>query len=202
MLLRTKCKREHSLVTPSAKRTETLRLEACDPRSDNRRRIVEVAREGVSIRRAVAGVAMTLRIPANAYRGVALRIAALDDGRFRYEVKLTHRDPELAVSLAAGCDQSAIEAEWRAWVRFLRLPAFVGRAQGQDVEVNTDATDMALRLAAPRRRGRALNRRRPRFLTRRKMGRPQPAPAIADAAAEASDAFDRSGEARFEEPCS
>jgi hypothetical protein len=86
-------------------------------------------------------------------------------------VKLAHRDPELAVSLAAGHDQGAIEAEWRAWVRFLRLPALVGRAQGSDVEVNTDATDVARRIPSPRRRGRGLTGRRPRFLTRRKVGR-------------------------------
>ncbi len=86
-------------------------------------------------------------------------------------MKLAHRDPDLAVSLAEGHDQGAIEAEWRAWVRFLRLPALVGRAQGSDVEVNTDATDIARRIPSPRRRGRALKGRRPRFLTRRKVGR-------------------------------
>lgn len=158
-------------MTAPARTTETIRIEANDPRSDDRRRIVDVARGSIVIRRAVAGVTMTLRIPADAYKGVALRIAGLDDGRFHYEVKLAHRDAELAVSLAEGHDQGAIEAEWRAWVRFLRLPALVGRAQGRDVEVNTDATDIARRIPSLRRRGRALTRRRPRFLTRRKVGR-------------------------------
>jgi Family of unknown function (DUF6101) len=157
-------------VASSAKSIETIRIESSDPRSDNRRRVIDVACGTVFIRRAVAGVAMTVRVPSSAYRGVALRIAALEDGRFHYEVKLAHSDPDLAVPLAEGHDQDAVEAEWRGWVRFLHLPALVGRAQGQDVEINTDATDIARRLPAARRRGRAPGARRPRFLARRKVG--------------------------------
>jgi hypothetical protein len=71
-------------VTASAKTIETIRIEASDPRSDDRRRIIDIARDSIAIRRAVAGVTMTLRIPADAYKGVALRIAGLDDGGFHY----------------------------------------------------------------------------------------------------------------------
>ena len=148
----------------------TFRIEAADPRADNRRRVIQVAREGVAIRRKVRGVAMTIRVASSAYRGVALRIVGLDDGRFHYEVRLAHADPDLSVSLAEGHDQRAVETEWRRWVRFLRTPALVGRVHGKDVEVNIDATDLAQRLPSARRRGRATTMRRPRFLTRRKTG--------------------------------
>jgi hypothetical protein len=157
------------VVTASSKAAEWARIEAFDPRSDNRRRVIDVARESVTIRRAVAGVSMAIRIASSDYRGVTLRVTALRDGRFRYQVKLLHRDPDLSVSLSEGWDLPAVESEWREWVRFLHLPALVGRTEAVDVEVNIDAADIARRRPAPRRRGRSVTRR-PRFLTRRKVG--------------------------------
>ncbi len=76
------------------------------------------------------------------------------------------------MSLAEGEDQAAIEAVWREWVRFMRLPALVGRTETGDVEVNLDVTEMARRRPSPRRRGNALASRRGRFLSRRKAGGP------------------------------
>ena len=86
----------------------------------------------------VAGVSMAIRIDPSAYRGVALRVAGLEDGRFHYEVKLLHRDPDLSVPLAEGEDVAAAEAQWREWVGFLGLPALVGRTASADVQVNID----------------------------------------------------------------
>jgi hypothetical protein len=155
---------------------ESFRIEASDPRADNRRRVIDVAREAIAIRRSVQGVAMTIRVASIGYRGVALRISGLEDGRFHYEVKLTHSDPDLSVALAEGHDQRAMETEWRRWVRFFRAPALVGRVHGRDVEVNIDATDLARRLPSARRGGRATAGRRPRFLMRRKTGGVSPTP--------------------------
>ncbi len=157
-------------VTASSKAAKWARIEASDPRSDNRRRVIDVACESITIRRAVAGVSMAIRIASSAYRGVTLRVKELRDGRFHYEVKLLHRDPDLSVSLAEGENRADIESEWREWVRFLRLPALVGRTEAADVEVNIDAVDISRRQPFPRRRGRSVPSRRPRFLTRRKVG--------------------------------
>ena len=137
--------------------------------------MVEVDREAVLIRRTVAGVAMAIRVVSSAYRGVALRIAGLEEGRFQYEVRLLHRDPDLSVPLTEGEDKSAVEAQWREWVGFLRLPAFVGRTATADVQVNVDSVELARRVPSSRRRGGGAIARRPRFLTRRKVGRPIPA---------------------------
>jgi hypothetical protein len=158
------------VVTASSNPAQSTRFEAVDPRSDNRRRVVDVARESVTIRRAVAGVSMSIRIASSAYRGVTLRITGLDGGGFRYEAMLLHRDLDLSVSLAAGNDRAEVECQWREWVRFLRLPALVGRTEAADVEVNVDGVDIARRRPSPRRRGRSVTSRRPRFLTRRKVG--------------------------------
>jgi hypothetical protein len=155
-----------------------LQIEAGDPRADNRRRAIEIARDRVVIRRTVAGVAMAVRVASTAYRGVSLRVSSLQDGRFRYEARLLHRDPDLSVPLAEGNDQETIAAAWREWVRLLRLPALVGRSETGDAEVNLDVTDLARRRPAPRRRGRAVAARRARFLLRRKVGRSSFTPAI------------------------
>jgi len=163
-----------AVVTASSKAVEWARIEAFDPRSDNRRRVIDIARDSVTIRRAVAGVSMVIRIASSAYRGVTLRVKGLRDGRFHYEVKLLHRDPDLSVSLAEGENRAEIETEWREWVGFLRLPALVGRTEAADVEVNIDVVDISRRRPSPRRRGRSVTSRRPRFLTRRKVGAAAP----------------------------
>jgi hypothetical protein len=160
-----------AIVTSSLQAPDCIRIEAFDPRSDNRRRVVEVAREAVTIRRAVGGVTMAIRVEPRAYRGVALRIIGLEDGRFHYEVRLTHRDPDLSVPLGEGWDLAAIDAQWREWVAFLGLPALAGRIESMDVQVNLNGGEIVRRTPYARRRGGALTRRRPRFLKRRALGR-------------------------------
>jgi len=156
-----------TIVTSPVKASECIRIEVCDPRSDNRRRVVEVGRDAVLIRRAVAGVSMAIRIEARDYRGVALRITGLDDGGFHYEVRLAHRDPDLSVPLDASDDLATIEARWRAWVAFLRLPALAGRSETVDAPVSVEGVELARRTPHARRRGDALASRRPRFSKRR-----------------------------------
>ncbi len=159
-------------MASSSKRQQLLRIEARDPRSDNRRRIIDICREAVVIRRVLAGMMMAIRVETTAYRGVALRVAGLNDGRFRYEVKLLHRDPDLSVPLAEGEDEAMAEAQWREWLGFLGLPALVGRTNSSDVQVNIKDVALISRAPAPRARGSSVAARRPRFLRRRKTGGP------------------------------
>jgi hypothetical protein len=159
-------------MTSWSKDQQCLRIEGHDPRSDDRRRVIDICREAVLIRRVFAGMAMAVRVETAAYRGVSLRIAGLDDGRFRYEVKLLHRDPDLSVELADGEDDAAGEAQWREWVGFLGLPALVGRTNSSDVRVNIAGVDLTSRTPTPRARGSSMARRRSCFLRRRKTGRP------------------------------
>jgi uncharacterized protein DUF6101 len=158
-----------TIVTSPLKASDCIRIEACDPRSDNRRRVVDVTREAITIRRDVAGVSMAIRVESRAYRGVALRIIGLEDGRFHYEVKLAHRDPDLSVPLGEGEDFAAIEAQWRAWVAFLSLPALAGRTESSDTPVSLRGEDLCGRTPYARRRGR--NGPKPRRLKRRVLGR-------------------------------
>ena len=154
-------------MTSPLKASDCIRIEACDPRSDNRRRVVDVAREAITIRRVVAGVSMAIRVEPRAYRGVALRITGLVDGRFHYEVRLAHRDPDLSVPLGEGEDLVAIEAQWRGWVAFLRLPALAGRTEFERHPClgrrrGTLRRDAARAAAGPRGNGRKSRRLRRR----------------------------------------
>lgn len=153
---------------------ETRRIEASDPRADGLRRVVLLARERVVIARSVAGVFMHIAMAPDAYRGVVLRLSALQDGVFHYEIRLVHRDPDLSVTLAQASDDSEIRAEWRLWARFLDLPTLVEREEGRLEADSARMGDVAIAPASSRRRGKAMAMRRPRFLVRRKVGAPRP----------------------------
>ena len=151
---------------------EARRFAAPDPRADGRRRFVRLDGDKVAIHRVVGGVFMRVTVPTSAYRGVALRVVDARDDGFAYEIRLVHADPDLSVALAETCDDSDIQAEWRLWARVLGLPALVERAEGCDEPDQELLGRVAIRPSAPRRRGKTILSRRPRFLARRKLGRP------------------------------
>ena len=159
-------------ATPIPSPNPRLRIEADDARADNRRRVIDIAREAVIIHRSVAGVTMMIRAPSTAYRGVALRLAKLSGDGVRCEVRLEHRDPDLSVLLAEGEDQAVIEGRWRDWVGFFRLPALVERIDPATQAASLEVAGIARRRPCARRGGKASTARRPRFLVRRKVGLP------------------------------
>ena len=126
----------HADAAPFAK-PNRLRVERDDPRADNRRRVIDVAREAVIIHRTVARVTMTIHVPAIAYRGVALRLTGLLGGGVRCEVRLAHRDPDLCVLLAEGDDQAAIES------------ALVRLSEQVQLVITTGGTGIAARDVTP-----------------------------------------------------
>jgi len=150
---------------------EARRFAAPDPRADGRRRFVRLDGDKVAIDRTVGGVFMRVTVPTSAYRGVALRVIDGRDNGFTYEIRLLHADPDLSVALAETSDDSDIQAEWRLWARALGLPALVERAGGGDAPDQQLLGRVAVRPSTPRRRGKTILARRPRFLARRKLGR-------------------------------
>ena len=150
---------------------EARRIEVSDPRADGRRRVVLLARDRVVIARSVAGVFMHIAMTPNAYRGVVLRLNALRDNVFHYEIRLAHRDPDLSVTLHEANDDSEIQAEWRLWAKFLGLPTLVEREEGRAEPETAHMGGIAVARSRARRRGKTITGRRPRFLVRRKTGR-------------------------------
>jgi hypothetical protein len=140
-----------------------VRFSATDAAADGRSREVELTRERVVVRRAVAGIRMAVNLPISAYRGVAIRTSA--DGA---SVVLEHRDPALALELYVAPDGDEVAAEWRTWGHVLGVPLLVADEAGAAQEVFTRVG--AIKVDAPfvrRRRRNAIKRRRPSILMRR-----------------------------------
>lgn len=118
-------------------------------------------------------------VPVAAYRGVAVRMESTgDNGEVRAFVELLHTDPALTLPLALTDEPYDIEDDWRAWGAALRLPLLV---VGQDGSVAAPLAGsypaIAVAPSLPRRRHSYFAARRPRFLTRRKVGHAPSEPA-------------------------
>jgi len=128
-----------------------LRFDAHDIRADGGVRQIELHRERVVLRRAVLGMRMAVNVRVSDFLGIALR--QLDDAQ---TLVLLHRDPSLTIPLCTSADRDEIAAAWQMWSDIFALP------QLEDGEA---------REPAPRRRRRnAIRWRRPKFLTRRRIG--------------------------------
>jgi Family of unknown function (DUF6101) len=152
--------------------TLPVRFAIRDQSADERVRQVEISRERVVHRRAVAGIKMAVNVPVAAYLGVAVRMEPpAQDTPGGVAVVLEHRDPGLSLPLFEAADGTDIVAEWQTWARVLSLPLLVAAADGALRE--PFARLGAVRIAAPigrRRRRGSLKRRRPSIFLRRKAG--------------------------------
>ena len=145
--------------------------QAPDRRADGYARSVTLSRDTIRIDRTVRGVAMRVAVPVRAYEGVALTLDADADGGLAYRLQLVHADRDLSVALEEAPDDHDILADWRLWSRFFRLPALVERRPGAMEHADPSLGDLLLGPGATDRRVRR-GKRRPRFLQRRKQGRP------------------------------
>src|ERR1044071_7860384 len=103
-----------------------VRFSAADAAADGRSREVELTRDRVVVRRAVAGIRMAVNMPISAYRGVAIRTSA--EGA---SVILEHHDPSLALELYAAPDGDEVAAEWRTWGEVLGVPLLIADEAGE-----------------------------------------------------------------------
>ena len=92
------------------------RFISADAAADQGLRVVDLHRERVVVRRALAGMRMAVNLPVAAYRGIAIR---LDGMRGKLppiiSVTLEHADAALSLPLFASADADEIVAEWQAW---------------------------------------------------------------------------------------
>lgn len=146
------------------------RFETCDPRADGGRRAIEVTKERIVISRAVSGVPMKVNLFPQAFRGVSLRLRGDTARGYAYQLALVHTDTDLSVVLDEEPDNSEIVAKWRQWARYFGLPALVERRLGVDELERPMLGAVVANVSSPRRRGKWMTSRRPRFLVRRKVG--------------------------------
>jgi hypothetical protein len=143
---------------------------AADPRADGAIRHVSFEQGRVIIARRLDGMSMRLGIPCSAFRGVVLALTGtLDEPRF--VIRLDHADAELSIVVHDGVDDTDVVAEWHAWAALTSLPKFLEREPGL-LECGERHLGTLILGPAPqmRRRGAIVLRRRPRFLSRRRMG--------------------------------
>ena len=127
-------------------------FDAHDVRADNGVRRIELHRERIVLRRAVQGMRMAINLRVSDFRGIALR--GIDDAQM---LVLLHRDPSLSIPLCMSADRDEIAAAWQMWSDIFALP-----------QLAEEASEPASR----RRRRNAVWARRPKFLVRRRGGRP------------------------------
>jgi hypothetical protein len=123
--------------------------------------------------------AAQIALPLDDYRGVAIRIIpaenADEDG---CAVILSHAAREHEVVLyQADTDQDVI-AEWRLWANALGLPLLMEGLDGRCVAAEDRIGEVEVSDPRPRRRHSFLSGRRPRFLMRRRAGKPQLVPFV------------------------
>jgi hypothetical protein len=160
--------------------TLPVRYTARDRGADGQVRQVELNRDRVVLRRAVRGIHMNVGVPVAEFRGVSIRILAAEgDEPPATAVMLEHRDSALSVPLFVAADGDDLIAEWKSWGRVLGLPLLVVDGDGSLREPFPRMGGIGLGTPSPRRRRRAaIKWRRPRFLMRRKAGRPAADPTV------------------------
>ena len=156
------------------------RFEARDAGADGQIRQIELDRERVVTRRAVAGIRMKISTPVSQFRGVSMRLLPPEGGEpAAVAVVLEHRDAGLSVPLFMTAEADDLMAEWKSWARTLGLPQLVEDDGGALRQPFGRMGGLEVRAPAVRRRRRgAVKWRRPRFLMRRKTGRAPAEPVI------------------------
>jgi hypothetical protein len=155
-----------------------VRFTAHDAVADGRVRLVEIDRDHVLLSRSVRGMAIRVRVPVPAFRGVAARAVTVA-GRGEIVLTLEHSDPALSVDLFAATDDTDVAAEWQLWASVLGMPLLTVDQAGA-IHMPVAQLD-AVRVGEPaprRRRCNAIKSRRPKLPLRRKGGRVLEQPAV------------------------
>jgi Family of unknown function (DUF6101) len=146
-----------------------VRFHDTDQSADERMRVVELHRERVVLRRAVAGIKMAVSLPVKAYLGVSIRIEPPSQTeRGAVAIVLEHGDPALSLTLHRAHDPSDIVAGWHCWGRVLGLPLLLESA-GELCDPFERGSCVRIDAPQARRRGAAaLKARRPATPLRRR----------------------------------
>ena len=157
-----------------------VRYAARDSGADGHIRDIELDRDRVVLKRAVAGIAMRVGVPVNEFSGVTMRTLPPEgEEPAAVAVMLEHRDNGLTVPLFVATEGDDAMAQWKSWGRVLGVPLLVDDGDGSLREPFRRIGRLAVGQPAPRRRRRtAMRRRRPSILMRRKPGRPSGTPTV------------------------
>ncbi len=153
----------------SASRIETGTHLAHDTRADHGTRLVTLTSSMIHIERVLRGMKMRVRVPTEVYAGVLLIAQRRPEGEI-YEIKLSHRDPDLCVLLGASMDKQKAEELRSQWAVFFARPTLESDPDAPNASMSKPATRRAKTPEARRRCMTAVAKRRPRRIIRRKPG--------------------------------
>ncbi|MCT4654695.1 MAG: DUF6101 family protein [Cohaesibacter sp.] len=128
-----------------------------------------------------SGLPLIVRVPLSYYKGVGARyLVSKEVGNpVICILELVHDDPHLTVPLLVSADLEDAAVDWQAWARKYGLDLLHKPLQ-EDGYIKLNALNGCASLGeivpAPRRHHSQFAARRPRFLTRRKIGQTGPMP--------------------------
>ncbi len=135
-------------------------------------------RDRAVIKRRVAGVPVTVVVPAQGFDGVMVRIVpGAVAGEIVAALILKHPDNALSITLAETEHSDDLAVLWSRWAQVFNLPMLVCDLGGKVKPIEAFSAVPAA-LPKPRRKLRLLTGRRPRFLNRRVPGRVSQAPSV------------------------
>ncbi|GAB2185652.1 DUF6101 family protein [Roseibium sp. LAB1] len=135
-------------------------------------------RDRAVIKRRVAGVPVTVVVPAQGFDGVMVRIVpGAAPGEILAALILKHPDSALSITLAETEKSDDLAVLWSRWAQVFNLPMLVCDLGGKVKPIEAYSAVPAAK-PAPRRKLRLLTGRRPRFLNRRLPGKREPAATI------------------------
>jgi len=155
-----------------------LNFKSPDAFADGGARTVTLDADRIVMARRISDVAMKINLPLTAYRGVAIRLLPDAEGQEHIAVVLSHTDPGLEVALYEADDDSEVIAEWRKWGSTLGLPLLMEGVDGHMIAAEEKLGEVEVSRPRPRRARSFLKSRRPRFLTRRRAGKPSLVPFV------------------------
>ena len=141
-------------------------------RNDDGETVITVDRRGATLKRRLqkSGLPLHIALPANAFRGVAVRATETGPETAFVTLELLHDDEELCVPLCVGQNLPAIARDWQIWSELLGLPMMMVESDGVARSLEETASIVLDRPSQPRRHHSMLAERRPRFLARRRLG--------------------------------
>jgi Family of unknown function (DUF6101) len=133
---------------------------ADDARADGGRRMILLAPRCVTIRRRLRGVKMQLLVPVDSYKGIVLSREDHSSGAL-FILRLSHRDPELSVTLLTSNNRSISIEAWHRWAAYFAVPALLdwGGCHWELIDAVPPSGKTSLPAVARRRAGRLSNRR-------------------------------------------
>ncbi|HZM07161.1 MAG TPA: DUF6101 family protein [Methylocella sp.] len=136
---------------------------ADDARADGGRRMILLAPRCVTIRRRLRGVKMLLHVPTDSYKRIVLSREDHPSGA-RFILRLSHRDPELSVTLLTSNNRGTSIEAWHRWAAYFAVPELIECGGGHWELIDTVAPGGKTSLPdAARRRAKRLANRRSRL---------------------------------------